>query len=116
MGKTTRGFVLGLSVAALGVGAYCVYKNKDKLFKSEEIVNEDGTITKKRAYVDLDNIKEKTSEAVNKAKETAQDTIKTAQDKLGFKKETEVNVEDAEEVVETEDDVVVEVVDDTTEA
>lgn len=112
MGKTTKGFILGLSVAALGVGAYCVYKNKDKIFKSEEIVNEDGTITKKRAYVDLDNIKEKTSEAVNKAKETAQDTIKAAQDKLGIKKDDKEEVAEAEEIIETEDDVVVEVVDD----
>lgn len=110
MGKTTKGFILGLSAAALAVGAYAVYKNRDKIFKSEEIVNEDGTITKKRAYVDLDNIKEKTADAVNKTKEAAQDTIKKAQDKLGLKKD-DIEVAEAEEV-ETEDDVVVEVVDD----
>ncbi|MBO6090165.1 MAG: hypothetical protein J6P37_07650 [Lachnospiraceae bacterium] len=87
MKKTTKGFLLGLTTAAACVGAYYVYQNRDKIFKTEEIINEDGTVTKKRSYVDLDNIKEKTSEAVSKTKETAQNTWKKAQDKIdGLKK------------------------------
>lgn len=97
MKKSTKGFLLGLTAAAAAVGAYYVYQNRDKIFKTEEIINDDGTVTKKRTYVDLDNIKEKTSEAVNKTKETAQNTWKKAQDKLKKNKKDE-NV--AEEIVD----------------
>lgn len=76
MKKSTQGFLLGLTTAAACVGAYYIYQNRDKIFKTEEVINEDGTVTKKRSYVDLDNIKEKTSEAVTKTKETAQNTWK----------------------------------------
>jgi len=103
MRKTTKGFLLGLTAAAACVGAYYIYQNRDKIFKTEEIVNEDGTVTKKRSYVDLDNIKEKTSEAVNKTKETAQNTWKKATD--GLKKKKDDNIaetvsENAEEIVD----------------
>ena len=104
MKKTTKGFLLGLTTAAACVGAYYVYQNRDKIFKTEEIINEDGTVTKKRSYVDLDNIKEKTSEAVSKTKETAQNTWKKAQDKFdGLKKKKGDDV--AEEVAEAAEDI-----------
>ena len=74
-----------------------------------EIINEDGTVTKKRSYVDLDNIKEKTSEAVSKTKETAQNTWKKAQDKIdGLKKkknDDSVAEEVAEEVKDAAEDI-----------
>ncbi len=110
MKKTTKGFLLGLTTAAACVGAYYVYQNRDKIFKTEEIVNDDGTVTKKRSYLDLDNIKEKTSEAVNKTKETAQSTWKKATDSFKKKKE------DGEEVAEKLGDDVVEIVDDAKDA
>ena len=104
MKKTTKGFLLGLTAAAACVGAYYVYQNRDKIFKTEEIINEDGTVTKKRSYVDLDNIKEKTSEAVTKTKETAQNTWKKAQDKIdGLKKKKGDDV--AEEVADAAEDI-----------
>ena len=100
MKKTTKGFLLGLTAAAACVGAYYVYQNRDKIFKTEEVINEDGTVTKKRSYVDLDNIKEKTNEAVTKTKETAQNTWKKAQDKFdGLKKKKKDDV--AEEIVDS---------------
>ena len=101
MKKTTKGFLLGLTTAAACVGAYYVYQNRDKIFKTEEIINEDGTVTKKRSYVDLDNIKEKTNEAVNKTKETAQNTWKKAQDKIDSlkKKKDDSTVEEVVEAV-----------------
>ncbi|MBO4776310.1 MAG: hypothetical protein J5515_06820 [Lachnospiraceae bacterium] len=100
MKKTTMGFLLGLTAAAACVGAYYVYQNRDKIFKTEEVINEDGTVTKKRSYVDLDNIKEKTNEAVTKTKETAQNTWKKAQDKFdGLKKKKKDDV--AEEIVDS---------------
>ncbi|MBO4783372.1 MAG: hypothetical protein J5521_01320, partial [Lachnospiraceae bacterium] len=77
-----------------------VYQNRDKIFKTEEIINEDGTVTKKRSYVDLDNIKEKTNEAVSKTKETAQNTWKKAQDKIDGLKKKKGDDSVAEEVVE----------------
>ncbi len=103
MKKTTKGFLLGLTTAAACVGAYYIYQNRDKIFKTEEIINDDGTVTKKRSYMDLDNIKEKTSEAVNKTKETAQNTWKKAQDKfegLKKKKDDDTVAEAFTEVVE----------------
>ena len=104
MKKTTKGFLLGLTAAAACVGAYYVYQNRDKIFKTEEIINEDGTVTKKRSYMDLDNIKEKTSEAVTKTKETAQNTWKKAQDKIdGLKKKKGDDV--AEEVADAAEDI-----------
>ncbi len=104
MKKTTKGFLLGLTAAAACVGAYYVYQNRDKIFKTEEIINEDGTVTKKRSYVDLDNIKEKTSEAVTKTKETAQNTWKKAQDKIdGLKKKKGDDI--AEEVTDAAEDI-----------
>ena len=107
MKKTTKGFLLGLTAAAACVGAYYVYQNRDKIFKTEEIINEDGTVTKKRSYMDLDNIKEKTSEAVTKTKETAQNTWKKAQDKIdGLKKkknDDSVSEEVAEDAVDIKD-------------
>jgi hypothetical protein len=104
MKKTTKGFLLGLTAAAACVGAYYVYQNRDKIFKTEEIINEDGTVTKKRSYVDLDNIKEKTSEAVTKTKETAQNTWKKAQDKIdGLKKKKGDDI--AEEVADAAEDI-----------
>ena len=109
MKKTTKGFLLGLTTAAACVGAYYVYQNRDKIFKTEEIINEDGTVTKKRSYVDLDNIKEKTNEAVSKTKETAQNTWKKAQDKFGEltkKKNDDSKVEEVvEEVKEAAEDI-----------
>ena len=105
MNKTTKGFLLGLTTAAACVGAYYVYQNRDKIFKTEEVINDDGTVTKKRSYVDLDNIKEKTSEAVNKTKETAQSTWKKAQDKFdGLKKKKKDDT--AEEIVDSVEEVV----------
>ena len=113
MKKTTKGFLLGLTAAAACVGAYYVYQNRDKIFKTEEIINEDGTVTKKRSYVDLDNIKEKTSEAVTKTKETAQNTWKKAQDKIdGLKKKKGDDI--AEEVADAAEDIK-ETVEDTVE-
>ncbi len=104
MKKTTKGFLLGLTTAAACVGAYYVYQNRDKIFKTEEIINDDGTVTKKRSYMDLDNIKEKTSEAVSKTKETAQNTWKKAQDKIdGLKKKKGDDA--AEEVAEVVEEV-----------
>ena len=100
MKKTTKGFLLGLTAAAACVGAYYVYQNRDKIFKTEEIINEDGTVTKKRSYMDLDNIKEKTSEAVTKTKETAQNTWKKAQDKIDGLKKKKNDDSVAEEVSE----------------
>ena len=100
MKKTTKGFLLGLTTAAACVGAYYVYQNRDKIFKTEEIINEDGTVTKKRSYVDLDNIKEKTNEAVTKTKETAQNTWKKAQDKIDGLKKKKGDDSVAEEVTE----------------
>ena len=100
MKKTTKGFLLGLTTAAACVGAYYVYQNRDKIFKTEEIINEDGTVTKKRSYVDLDNIKEKTNEAVSKTKETAQNTWKKAQDKIDGLKKKKGDDSVAEEVAE----------------
>ena len=100
MKKTTKGFLLGLTTAAACVGAYYVYQNRDKIFKTEEIINEDGTVTKKRSYVDLDNIKEKTNEAVSKTKETAQNTWKKAQDKIDGLKKKKGDDSAAEEVAE----------------
>ena len=105
MKKTTKGFLLGITAAAACVGAYYVYQNRDKIFKTEEVINDDGTVTKKRSYVDLDNIKEKTSEAVNKTKETAQSTWKKAQDKFdGLKKKKKDDT--AEEIVDSVEEVV----------
>ncbi|MBQ4275078.1 MAG: hypothetical protein II717_00950 [Lachnospiraceae bacterium] len=101
MKKSTKGFLLGLGAAAAAVGAYYVYQNRDKIFKTEEIINDDGTVTKKRTYVDLDNIKEKTNEAVNKTKETAQNTWKKAQDKFdGLKKGKKEADNVADEIIE----------------
>ena len=105
MKKTTKGFLLGLTAAAACVGAYYVYQNRDKIFKTEEIINEDGTVTKKRSYVDLDNIKEKTSEAVSKTKETAQNTWKKAQDKIDGLKKKKNDDSVAEEVAESAEDI-----------
>ena len=105
MKKTTKGFLLGLTAAAACVGAYYVYQNRDKIFKTEEIINEDGTVTKKRSYVDLDNIKEKTSEAVTKTKETAQNTWKKAQDKIDGLKKKKNDDSVAEEVSEAAEDI-----------
>ena len=105
MKKTTKGFLLGLTAAAACVGAYYVYQNRDKIFKTEEIINEDGTVTKKRSYMDLDNIKEKTSEAVTKTKETAQNTWKKAQDKIDGLKKKKNDDSVAEEVAETAEDI-----------
>lgn len=120
MKKTTKGFLLGLTAAAACVGAYYVYQNRDKIFKTEEVINEDGTVTKKRSYVDLDNIKEKTNEAVTKTKETAQNTWKKAQDKFdGLKKKKKDDVteeivdsveEAAEDIKDTVEDTVEEVI------
>ena len=109
MKKTTTELLLGLTDAAACVGAYYVYQNRDKIFKTEEVINEDGTVTKKRSYVDIDNIKEKTSEAVSKTKETAQNTWKKAQDKIdGLKKkknDDSVVEEVAEEVKDAAEDI-----------
>ncbi len=105
MKKTTKGFLLGLTAAAACVGAYYVYQNRDKIFKTEEIINEDGTVTKKRSYMDLDNIKEKTSEAVTKTKETAQNTWKKAQDKIDGLKKKKNDDSVAEEVSEAAEDI-----------
>ena len=105
MKKTTKGFLLGLTAAAACVGAYYVYQNRDKIFKTEEIINEDGTVTKKRSYMDLDNIKEKTSEAVTKTKETAQNTWKKAQDKIDGLKKKKNDDSAAEEVAEAAEDI-----------
>ena len=105
MKKTTKGFLLGLTTAAACVGAYYVYQNRDKIFKTEEIINEDGTVTKKRSYVDLDNIKEKTNEAVTKTKETAQNTWKKAQDKIDGLKKKKNDDSVAEEVAEAAEDI-----------
>ena len=93
----------------------------DKIFKTEEIINEDGTVTKKRSYVDLDNIKEKTSEAVTKTKETAQNTWKKAQDKIdGLKKKkgddiAEEVADAAEDIKETVEDAVEDIVEEVKE-
>ena len=104
MRKTTKGFLLGITAAAACLGAYYIYQNRDKIFKTEEIINDDGTVTKKRSYMDLDNIKEKTSEAVSKTKETAQNTWKKAQDKIdGLKKKKGDDA--AEEVAEVVEEV-----------
>ena len=122
MKKTTKGFLLGLTTAAACVGAYYVYQNRDKIFKTEEIINEDGTVTKKRSYVDLDNIKEKTNEAVTKTKETAQNTWKKAQDKIdGLKKKkgddsvAEEIKDAAEDIKETVEDAVEDIVEEVKE-
>ena len=122
MKKTTKGFLLGLTTAAACVGAYYVYQNRDKIFKTEEIINEDGTVTKKRSYVDLDNIKEKTNEAVTKTKETAQSTWKKAQDKIdGLKKKkgddsvAEEIKDAAEDIKETVEDAVEDIVEEVKE-
>ena len=122
MKKTTKGFLLGLTAAAACVGAYYVYQNRDKIFKTEEIINEDGTVTKKRSYMDLDNIKEKTSEAVTKTKETAQNTWKKAQDKIDGlkKKKNDDSVADevadaAEDIKETVEDAVEDIVEEVKE-
>lgn len=122
MKKTTKGFLLGLTTAAACVGAYYVYQNRDKIFKTEEIINEDGTVTKKRSYVDLDNIKEKTNEAVSKTKETAQNTWKKAQDKIdGLKKKkgddsvAEEIKDAAEDIKETVEDAVEDIVEEVKE-
>ena len=110
MKKTTKGFLLGLTTAAACIGAYYVYQNRDKIFKTEEVVKEDGTITKKRSYFDLDNIKEKTTEAVNKTKETATNTFKKAQDKFkGNKSEENVAEEIVEDVKEATDDLEIDI-------
>lgn len=98
MGKTTKGFLLGLTTAAAAVGAYYVYQNRDKIFKTEEVLNEDGSLKKKRTYVDLDNIKAKTNEAVNKTKETAQDNWKKVTEKFDKKKKGD-DIPDAEEII-----------------
>ncbi len=104
MRKTTKGFLLGITAAAACLGAYYIYQNRDKIFKTEEIINDDGTGTKKRSYMDLDNIKEKTSDAVSKTKETAQNTWKKAQDKIdGLKKKKGDDA--AEEVAEVVEEV-----------
>lgn len=122
MGKTTKGFILGLTTAAAALGAYYVYQNRDKIFKTEEIVNEDGTVTKKRSYVDLSDIKNKTNDAVNKTKETAQDTWEKAKDKIENRKKSKKNkddvvVEDAVEIVEEAvEEAVEKVAEETTEA
>ena len=50
--------------------------------------------------MDLDNIKEKTSEAVSKTKETAQNTWKKAQDKIDGLKKKKGDDSTAEEVAE----------------
>ena len=105
MKRTTKGFLLGLTAAAACVGAYYVYQNRDKIFKTEEIINEDGTVTKKRSYMDLDNIKEKTSEAVTKTKETAQNNWKKAQDKIDGLKKKKNDDSVAEEVAESAEDI-----------
>ena len=115
MKKTTKGFLLGLTTAAACVGAYYVYQNRDKIFKTEEIINEDGTVTKKRKYVDLDNIKEKTNEAVNKTKESAQNTWKKAQEKFDSLKKDKKDDEEVSETVEELKDEDVEIVEDVKE-
>ena len=110
MKKTTKGFILGMTTAAAAFGAYYAIKNKDKLFKKEEIINENGETEKVRSYVDLDNIKEKTNEAVTKTKEAAQDTWGKAKDKFeSFKKslkKEDVDVINPEEVEVPAEDVV----------
>lgn len=111
MGKTTRGFILGLTTAAAAVGAYYIITNKDKIFKTEEIVNEDGTVTKKRSYVDLSNIKNKTSEI----KDAAQDKFDKVKDKVESKKKNKKNDDIIEEAVEIVDEVAEEVKEEVTE-
>lgn len=110
MKKSTKGFIFGVTTAAAAFGTYYVIKNKDKIFKSEEIINEDGDVEKKRSYVDLDNIKEKTNEAVSKTKEAAQDTWGKAKDKFdsfkkNLKKDEPADENIAEEIILPAEDV-----------
>lgn len=80
MKKSTKGFLMGVTTAAAAFGTYYLIKNKDKVFKSND--TEDVDSEEKRSYVDLDNIKEKTTDAVSKTKEVAQDTWDKAKDKF----------------------------------
>lgn len=107
MKKQTRGFLLGIGVAAVAAGAYYVYKNKEKFVKTEEVVNPDGTTEIKRTYVplDMDNAKAKVSEAYKKTVDKAKETWEKVEDKIEEMKESKKDaveiVEDVAEVAET---------------
>ena len=76
--KTVTKIVLaGLGTAAVCAGVYYAVKNKDKIIKTEEVINPDGT-TEKRTYVvlDVDGAKKKAADTFNKAKEGTQDAFK----------------------------------------
>lgn len=112
MKKSTKGFLLGVTAAAAAFGTYYVVKNKDKIFKSDDKFDE-GDDEETRSYVDLDNIKEKTNEAVSKTKEVAQGTWDKAKDKFeslkkNLKKEETAETEAnnvAEEIILPAEDV-----------
>jgi len=113
MKKSTGILLFGLGVAVTAAGAYYVYKNQDKFFKTEEVVNPDGTTQTKRTYLslDMDSAKAKVNETITKTKEKAQETWKKVEEKIEESKaakegSSEVLFEDdlavtAEEAAET---------------
>ena len=119
MKKQTRGFLLGIGVAAVAAGAYYVYKNKEKFVKTEEIVNPDGTTEIKRTYVplDMDNAKAKVSEAYKKTVDKAKETWEKVEDKIEEIKDNKKDVtEDVTEIIEDAADVAETAVEETVEA
>ena len=119
MRKQTKGFLLGIGVAAAATGAYYVYKNKEKFVKTEEVVNPDGTTEIKRTYVplDVDNAKAKVSEAYKKTVDKAKETWEKVEDKFEEMKDSKKEVvEDAAEIVEDAVEVAETAVEETVEA
>lgn len=102
MKKSTKGFLMGVTTAAAAFGTYYLIKNKDKIFKSND--TEDVDSEEKRSYVDLDNIKEKTTDAVSKTKEVAQDTWDKAKDKFETIKKNLKKEETKSEINATENE------------
>lgn len=84
MKKSTGWLLFGLGAVLTAAGAYYVYKNQDKFFKTEEIVNADGTTKTKRTYfsLDMDTAKARVNETIAKTKEKAQETWKKVGEKF----------------------------------
>ena len=77
MKSSTKIILWGAATAALAAGAYCFYQNKDKFIKQEDVLNNDGSVARKRTYVSIDpqDCKDAAANTYAKAKESVQRTF-----------------------------------------